>query len=134
MADVLTNPAALLFARLMLILPYWVGGLSKLFDLSGAMGAAVRSDLNPAWAFVSLTILAEIGGSLLVIVDRWTWLGAGILGVLTILDTFVVHRFWGADGSLRVEQLRNFLEHIALAAAFLLVAAVRLAHPRDERP
>ncbi len=133
-ANALAIPATLLFARLMLILPYWTGGLSKLFDLPGALATMARLGLHPAWAFASLVILVEIVGPLLVVTDRWTWLGAGILGVFTVLEAFVAHRFWHSDDSSYGEQLRSFLEHIALAAAFIFVAAGSVSHARDERP
>ena len=31
--------------------------------------------LEPAWLLNALTILVQLGGSLLVILNRWTWLG-----------------------------------------------------------
>jgi transmembrane protein len=91
-------------------------------------------ELHPAWAFAVLTIFVEIGASLLVIVNRWTWLSAWALGVLTVLAIFLAHRFWDADGPLRGEQFNTFLEHAGLAAAFILVAALSMLRDRDDRP
>jgi transmembrane protein len=90
--------------------------------------------LHPAWAFAVLTIFVEISASLLVIVNRWTWLSAWALGVFTVLAIFLAHRFWDADGPLRGEQFNTFLEHAGLAAAFILVAALSMLRDRDDRP
>jgi uncharacterized membrane protein YphA (DoxX/SURF4 family) len=48
----------------------------------------------PAWLFNVLAILVQLGGSLLVILNLRTWLGAGALGVFTVLATVLAHQFW----------------------------------------
>jgi transmembrane protein len=59
------------------------------------------------------------------------WLGAGALGIFTIMATFIAHRFWDLEGPARVAQLNTFLEHATIAAAFILVV---VAHIRPRRP
>lgn len=132
-ANALTNPATLLFARLMLVLPYWVAGLNRLVDFQGAMAATARMGLHPAWAFTTLAIMIEIGASLLVMSDRWAWLGAGALAVFTVLAALLAHRFWDGDRPHGGEELAGFLQQVALAAAFILAGAASMQQPRDDR-
>jgi transmembrane protein len=68
---------------------------------------------------------------LLVILNRWTWLGAGALGVFTALATVLAHQFWTLDGVERVRELNAFLEHLAIIAGFVLVAMIGVAGLRD---
>jgi transmembrane protein len=115
-------PATATAARIVLCLPFWWSGMSKLLDFSGGTAEMAALGLEPAWLFNALTILVQLGGSLLVILNRWTWLGAGALGVFTALATVMAHRFWTLDGIERVRELNIFLEHLAIIAGFVLVA------------
>jgi len=119
---ILQAPATAAAARIVLCLPFWWSGLSKLLDFSGGTAEMAALGLEPAWLFNALTILVQLGGSLLVILNRWTWLGAGALGVFTALATGLAHQFWTLDGIERVRELNTFLEHLAIIAGFVLVA------------
>ena len=118
----LRAPATAAAARVVLCLPFWWSGLTKLLDFSGGTAEMAALGLEPAWLFNALTIFVQLGGSLLVILNRWTWLGAGALGVFTALATVMAHRFWTLDGIERVRELNTFLEHLAIIAGFVLVA------------
>ena len=78
------------------------------------------------WA--AMTIAVEVAGSLMVLFDRLTWLGAGMLGVFTILAAFVANDFWTMQGAERFAATNAFFEHLGLAGAFVLVAALSLAN------
>jgi transmembrane protein len=118
----LRAPATAAAARIVLCLPFWSSGLSKLLDFSSGTAEMAALGLEPAWLFNALTILVQLGGSLLVILNLRTWLGAGALGVFTALATVMAHRFWTLDGIERVRELNTFLEHLAIIAGFVLVA------------
>jgi transmembrane protein len=126
----LRAPATAAAARIVLSLPFWWSGLSKLLDFSGGTAEMAALGLEPAWLFNALTILVQLGGSLLVILNRWTWLGAGALGVFTALATVMAHRFWTLDGIERVRELNTFLEHLAIIAGFVLVAILGVVGAR----
>ena len=119
---ILQAPVTAAVARIVLCLPFWWSGLRKLLDFSGGTAEMAALGLKPAWLFNALTILVQLGGSLLVILNRWTWLGAGALGVFTALATVMAHQFWTLDGIERVRELNIFLEHLAIIAGFVLVA------------
>jgi transmembrane protein len=127
----LQAPVTAAATRVMLCLPFWWSGLSKLFDFSGGTAEMAALGLEPAWLFNALTVLVQLGGSLLVILNRWTWLGAGALGVFTALVTVLAHQFWTLEGIERVREMNTFLEHFALIAGFVLVAMIGVIGLRD---
>jgi uncharacterized membrane protein YphA (DoxX/SURF4 family) len=119
------NRFAVLAATL-LTLPYWTSGIAKLTDLPGALGEARHFGLEPAMLTVAATILVQIGGSLLIILGRQAWLGAGALGVFTAIATLIAHPFWQvADPMTRFHERNTFLEHIGLIGGLMLAAILR---------
>ena len=124
-----TTPAAVsassLITRLCLLLlcsAYLQGGLDKAFDIPGAVAEMAHFGLAPALPFALLTIVGEIGASLLVISGIKRWLGAAYLGVFTLLATLLANRFWELSGAARIGLENGFFEHLGLAGAFFLVA------------
>lgn len=89
-----------------------------------------NSGLRPAWVFNVATLATEFGGAALVVPNFKTWLGAGALGVFTVLATFLGHRFWEFSDAERTMQLNSFLEHATIRAAFILVTVIAI---REER-
>jgi len=113
-------------AAALLTLPYWTSGITKLFDLDGALGEARHFGLEPAILTVIATIFVHIGGSLLVILGRQAWLGAGALGVFTAAATLIAHPFWQvADPMARFHERNTFLEHVGLIGGLMLAAILR---------
>ena len=112
-------------AAALLTLPYWTSGIAKLLDLGGALGEARHFGLEPAALVVALTIAVQIGGSLLVIVGRQAWLGAGALGVFTAAATLIAHPFWLADPVTRFHERNTFLEHAGLIGGLMLAAILQ---------
>ena len=127
----LQAPVTATATRIVLCLPFWWSGLNKLLDFSGGTAEMAILGLEPAGLFNALTILVQLGGSLLVILNRWTWLGAGALGAFTALATMLAHQFWTLEGIERVRELNTFLEHLAIIAGFVLVSMVGVIGLRD---
>jgi uncharacterized membrane protein YphA (DoxX/SURF4 family) len=103
---------------LLLCSAYLQGGLNKLTDFNAAIGEMQHFGLAPAAPLAALVIALELGASLLVLSGYYRWLGAGFLGVFTLLATFVANRFWEMAGM----AANGFFEHLGLTGAFLLVA------------
>jgi pimeloyl-ACP methyl ester carboxylesterase len=76
-ARALDNPLTLLFARVCLTLPFLATGVAKLLAWNAGVAGMADHGLEPAWAFNLATIVTDLGGAALVILDRRTWLGAG---------------------------------------------------------
>jgi uncharacterized membrane protein YphA (DoxX/SURF4 family) len=108
----------------MLVLFYIVSGFSKVADFRGAVVEMKGSGMPLPKAMALLSIVVEIGGSALIVVNRWVWLGAGMLGVFTALGAVTAHAFWRLSGKARLEATAVFLMHVGLIAAFVLCALV----------
>jgi len=111
-----------LAARVVLTSAYVYGGFVKLFDFNAAIAEQEHFGLHPGWLWASMAIVVELGGAALVISGRFVWLGAGAIGVLTTIATFVADDFWHARGAGQLMITNTFLEHLGLIAGFVLVA------------
>ncbi|XUM22082.1 DoxX family protein [Bradyrhizobium oligotrophicum S58] len=109
-------------ARLALVSAYLIGGIQKLTDFPGAIAEQAHFGLQPAALWAAAAIAVELIGSVLVVVDRFVWLGAGGLGVLTFVAMLTANDFWRLDGHDRFMALNAFFEHLGLIAGLVLVA------------
>lgn len=64
----------------------------------------------------------QLAGSLLVILNRWTWLGAGALGVFTALTIPIAHTFWTMEEPLKTVEFYIVMEHITVIGGLMLAA------------
>jgi uncharacterized membrane protein YphA (DoxX/SURF4 family) len=108
-------------ARLALVSAYLLGGFTKLLDLAGAAAEQEHFGLYPGWLWASAAIVVELLGSLLVVVNRWVWLGAGGLGVLTFVAMLTANAFWTMGGHERFMATNAFFEHLGLIAGLVIV-------------
>jgi transmembrane protein len=131
-ASILDSRATLLLARLALTLPYWWSGIDKVTHPQAALGevAGLLGTTQPLPMYI-LLLIVQLGGSALVIFNRWAWLGAGALGVFTLVVTILVHAFWNLDGPARFAEMNTFLEHIALIAGFVFAAVMACHNPKN---
>ncbi|MGR4865361.1 DoxX family protein [Caulobacter sp. LARHSG274] len=112
-------------ARLALVGAYLVGAVVKLGDFAGAVAEQTHFGMSPPAFWAVLTIAVEIVGPLLILARRWAWLGAGMLGVFTLLAAFRANAFWAmAAGHDRFMATNAFFEHLGLIGGFVLVAAL----------
>ena len=121
-------------ARLALSSAYLIGGVNKAIDFPGAVAEQAHFGLEPAWAWAIVTIVVELGGSLLLIWGRLVWLAAGALGVLTAIAMLVANNFWAMEGQARFMAMNTFFEHLGLIAAFALAAKMATSTGRREDP
>lgn len=124
---VLRSPVVFFVARLLLVGAYLEGALFKLFNFQGAIAEQAHFGMQPApmWAFV--TIFVELGGSILILVNRFVWLGAGMLGVFTALAALKANAFWTMTGAERFNATNAFFEHFGLVGGFVLIALLARA-------
>lgn len=125
MTRLLETWAFRIIALVILTSPWWMSGFSKLLDLPAAFAEAEHFGLKPAAIVVAATIAVQIFSSLLIIVERLAWLGAGALGVFTTLATLIAHPFWTvSDPVLRFHERNTFIEHIGLIGGLMLAAII----------
>jgi transmembrane protein len=109
-------------ARVVLTFGFWGSGLSKLIDFQGGVAEMAQAGLEPAAAFNIATIITQLVGSALIIFNRWTWLGAGALGVFTALTIPLVHHFWTMEEPFRTMEFYVVMEHITVIGGLMVVA------------
>src|SRR5258708_34454750 len=100
--------------------------MRKLIAYSGAFGERADFGLQPAWMWAVAAVIVELGGSVLVIVGRWVWLGAGGLGVLTAIAMFAANDFWAKARPDRFIAVNDFFEHLGLIARLVLLSVLSL--------
>ena len=120
-------------ALLALCAAYLQGGLMKAFDFAGAIAELQHFGLPPIAALVVLTIVVEIGASLLILTGIQRWAGAVVLAGFTLFATFVANRFWEMAPPERFMAENAFFEHIGLIGGFVLVAWHDLKQRLTER-
>ena len=121
-ARLLDKPALLVLARLVLTLPYWTSGMRRLFDFAASIDELEGYGLRPAGPIHWLVIFTLLGGSLLVIVNRRAWSGAGALAIFTLATIPVAHDFWNLNGYGARNELSIALQHLGLVGGLMLAA------------
>lgn len=123
-AAVLDWPATWFLARLALTGAYLLGSVVKLTDWPGAVAEQAHFGMTPPAVWAAVTIAVELIGPLLILSGRLVWLGAGMLGVFTMLAAFTANAFWTMEGAARFAATNAFFEHLGLVGGFVLVALV----------
>lgn len=111
-------------ARLALVGAYLLGGLVKLADFPAAVAEQAHFGMAPPALWAAITIAIELIGPILILIGRWVWLGAGMLGVFTCFAAVTANTFWTMEGQARFMATNAFFEHIGLIGGFILAAMV----------
>jgi len=109
-------------ARTVLTFMFWGSGLSKLIDFQTGTAEMAHFGLEPAALFNIAVIITQLGGSILIILNRWTWLGAGALAVFTVLTIPIAHSFWAMEEPFKTIEFHVVMEHITVIGALMVVA------------
>lgn len=109
-------------ARIALTFMFWGSGLAKLIGFDAGVAEMAHFGLEPATLFNIATIIVQLGGSLLIILNRWTWLGAGALAVFTALTIPIAHNFWAMEEPFKTMEFHVVMEHITVIGALMVVA------------
>lgn len=127
LAEIVAAPVTRTVALLALCSAYIQGPLTKIFDFPGAIAEMNHFGLQPAAAFAVFVIIFEFTASAMVVSGVLRWAGALALSGFTLLATFIALRFWEmAPGMDRMMATNAFFEHLGLAGAFVIVAAIDL--------
>lgn len=129
---VLLHPGLNTLGRCVLTCPFWIAGLRKPMDWPSALAEMAHFGLAPAVPLAILVVALQLGGSLAVILDRWTWFAAGALAAFTFVATLIAHPFWAFPEDQRFAQANIFFEHMALIGG-LLLAAILAETAKDRR-
>lgn len=128
LSNLLRSPVSQRLALLALCAAYIQGPVTKIFDFHGAIAEMNHFGLSPAPVFAIAVIVFELVASAMVISGFLRWAAALSLAGFTLLATLVALRFWELPSGMdRMMATNAFFEHLGLAAAFIIVAAMDLA-------
>src|SRR5829696_6795941 len=104
----------MVLARIVLTSAFWASGLSKSLDFQAGVAEMTQLGFSNPVLINVLTFTTQLIGSALIIVNRWTWLGAGMLAVFTALTIPLVHHFWTMKGEEAMIHLFFVAEHVSI--------------------
>jgi transmembrane protein len=132
-AAILKSRAFQVFARIVLTTPFWAAGVQHALQWNASLGEMTHFGLSPPALYLLLTIVTCLAGSALVIAGgRWTWLGAGWLGVFTALTIPIAHAFWTMSGDAAMGEFRTVIEHVSIIGGLMMVAVLLNGTPQTE--
>lgn len=116
------TPGLRWIALLGLCAAYLQGGLTKALDFHGAVAEMVHFGMAPAAPLAVMTIIVELGASILILTGFYRWAGAVLLACFTVFATMLANRFWNVPLPDRFMVENAFFEHLGLVGGFVLVA------------
>ena len=121
-AAILDSGACWFLGRLVLTFVFWSAGLGHLANFQGSAAELASIGLRPE-AFLNVVLIATLlVGSLLILFDRWLWLGCGILSGFLVVAIVIAHPFWKMEEPAHTMNFRVAMEHISLIGGFMILA------------
>lgn len=121
-AAILDSGAGWFVARLVLTFVFWGAGIGHLVDFKASVAEMKAHGLEPAAVMNILLVVTLLLGSLLILLDRWLWLGCGILSGFLVVAIVIAHPFWTMAEPERTMHFRVAVEHISLIGGFMALA------------
>lgn len=131
---VLDSAITSLASRLLVTFLFWCEFLNHIRDLNGLHAYVAMVGLKPIWLVMALSLLVQGVGSLLVVLGRKVWLGAGMLGVFTLLTIPIGHPFWTMTGQMAVIERLFSEEHLSVIGGLMAVSILSRREQRDRSP
>lgn len=127
-ATILESSFALTGGRVVLTCLFWMAGLFGLFNFPVVVQEMRDAGLPLPIILGVATIACQLIGSALIITNfaGMGWLGAGALGVFTLLSIPIGHAFWTYDEPRRMHEFQIALEHITVVGGMLLAAILSI--------
>lgn len=107
--------------RFMIALVFVLSAIIKIFNFSGTAAAMAKKGIPFAEVLLVVSIVIELGGSLMIITGWKARLGAAALFLWMIPVSVLYHNFWAMEGQ---EQFLNrimFLKNISMMGAMLFI-------------
>ena len=112
-------------ARIVLTLPFWAAAIEHGIGFGGWVGTMAHFNLNPPILFALFTLVTLVAGTVLVVfTNKWAWIGAGALGVFTLLTIPIAHAFWTMKDPQAHTEFYTVLEHVAIVGGLMVMAIV----------
>jgi putative oxidoreductase len=117
------NPMLPLIGRICLAAIFLIAGTRKALMFAATVGYFTKLGFPAPTAMVVLTIIFELGASILLIIGWKTRYVAWLLALFVLIATAMAHRFWEFDAAQYANQLNHFLKNVAIIGGLIFVAA-----------
>lgn len=111
-----------LLGRLLIAQIFLIAGFGKLGHFAQTAGHMSSMGLPMANILLTLTIVIEIGGGLMILFGFYTRYAAVVFFLWLIPVTLTFHAFWHADAASLQNQMNNFMKNIAIMGAMIYLA------------
>jgi len=118
----LDQPWFLVFARVVTTFVFWGAGLDKLINFKAGVAEMASVGLPAPAVTNALVVVTLLTGSALVISNRFTWLGTGMLAVFTALTIPLVHRFWALPEPMATIAFHTAAEHVTTIGGLMILS------------
>jgi len=110
--------------RLLLSLIFIASAAGKISDWDGTAKMMATRGLPAVDALLSVVIVLELVGGLLVLLGFYTRPGTVLLLVFLVPVTVIMHNFWAYEGAEQMPQMINFMKNVSIIGGLLMVFAL----------
>ena len=113
--------------RIFLALYFLIPGISKFTSWNTSVALMEAHNMKMIPALLIIAGIAQVVGSISLLLNRYVVICALGFAVMTILINFNLHDFWNTyEGVNPDRELQNFYKNLGIFAGLLLLAAVNL--------
>lgn len=112
-----------LLGRLLIVALFLPAGLSKVTGFEGTVGYFTSLGMFLPTLAVIIAIIAEVAGSLALLVGFKTRIVAILLAVFTLAATIIGHAYWAAPADAAFIQQLLFFKNIAVIGGLMVLAS-----------
>ena len=112
-----------LLGRILIALLFLLSGFGKITGFAGTAGYMASKGIPMAELLLTITIVIELGGALMIIAGFKARLAALALFLWMIPVTFIFHNFWAMPADQAMIQQIMFMKNLSIMGAMLYIAA-----------
>ncbi|MBS1236184.1 MAG: DoxX family protein [Proteobacteria bacterium] len=112
-----------LLGRILIALIFLLSGFGKITGFAGTAGYMASKGIPMAELLLTITIVIELGGALMIIAGFKARLAALALFLWMIPVTFIFHNFWAVPADQAMIQQIMFMKNLSIMGAMLYIAA-----------
>jgi putative oxidoreductase len=120
--------------RIFLALYFLIPGISKFTSWNTSVALMEAHNMKMIPALLIIAGIAQIVGSISLLLNRYVVICALGFAVMTLLINFNLHDFWNTyEGVNPDRELQNFYKNLGIFAGLLLLAAVNIEEENESK-